>query len=134
MLQNFILNLAISTNNMHNFPCSNKRTCPMIHMKNGKLCRRRSDVREASENVSNVSRQFLIWFIELRPHILRSGGLRLLFQDSRLLLYFLFLFQEGKVYENAGKQTNRYVSNQSSEESERAVQEKREKKPISLLV
>lgn len=106
----------------------------MIHVKTGKLCRRSSDVREASENVSNVSRQFLIWFIELRPHILRGGGLRLLFQDSRLLLYFLFLFQEGKVYENAGKQTNRYVSNQSSEGSDRAVQEKREKEPISLLI
>ena len=50
--------------------------------------------------------KILIWFIELRPHVLRGGGLGLLFQDSRLLLYFLFLFHEGKVYENAGKQTN----------------------------
>lgn len=84
----------------------------MSHVRTEKICFRRSDVREASENVSNVSRQFLIWLIELRPHVLRGSGLGLLLQDSRLLLYFLFLFQEGKVYENAGKQTNRYVSNQ----------------------
>lgn len=78
---------------------------------------------------------FLIWSIELRPHVLRGGGLGLLFQHSRLLLYFLFLFQEGKVYENAGKQTNRYVSIQSSGKSERAVHRKnreRDRCPFSF--
>lgn len=98
----------------------------MNHVKIEKLCRRRSAVWEASENVSNVSRQFLIWLIELRPDVLRGGGLGLLLQDFRLLLYFLFLFQEGKVYENAGKQTNRYVSNQSSGESENRIGKRKE--------
>lgn len=65
------------------------------------------NVREASKNVSNW---ILIWFIELRPHILRGGGLSLLFQDSRLFFYFLFLFHEGKIYENAGKTNKLHVS------------------------
>lgn len=47
---------------MHSLLYFNKGTCPTVHVKIGKLCRRRSDVREASENVSNVSRQFFFLF------------------------------------------------------------------------
>lgn len=35
-------------------------------------------------------------------------------------------FSEGKVYENAGKQTNRYVSNQLSGESESPIGKRKE--------
>lgn len=105
---------------MRNLLYFNKGTCPREKPGNSAVVDPTCEKHRKTSRTS-LDNFCLIWSIELWPHVLGGGGLGLLFQDSRLLLYFLFLFQEGKVYENAGKQTNRYVSNQSSGKSESAV-------------
>lgn len=75
------------------------------HRKTSRTTGKKSKIKK--EKTRKKRRHILIRLIELRPHVLRGGGLGLLLQDSRLLLYFLFLFHEGKVYKNSGKQRNR---------------------------